>query len=152
MTLGKTVPDFILPDQHGNDFRLYENLDSWLILVFFLRENDELCTKQLCHYRDNFASFLEAGIKLVAIGNEPVEKHREFTQKHNLNFPFLSDYEMNVTNLFNVLNGNGVSNKKVFILNKNAKVIYTDYKLPFYYVNQEKIFGRKLVDTKGKDF
>ncbi len=143
MTLGKTVPDFVLPDQHGNEFRLYENLDSWLVLVFFIKENQDVCTKQLCHYRDNFASFTEAGIKLVAIGNDPVEKYKELTQKHNLNFPFLSDTEKHVTNLFNVYNGNGFAKKKIFILNKKGKIIYTDHKLPFYYVNN----GIKLNDN-----
>ncbi len=152
MMIGKIVPDFTLPDQHGNEFRLYDNLDSWLILVFYLKEKDDFCTKQLCHYRDNYASFAEAGIKLVAIGNESVEKHKEFTSKYDLNFPFLSDSELRVSQLFNVLNGNGVTDKKVFILNKSGKVIYSDHKLPFHYVKKEKILRNGAFNDKGTIF
>jgi peroxiredoxin Q/BCP len=129
MILGKIVPDFSLPDQYGNEFRLYENLDSWLILIFYPSEEGEICTRHLCNYRDNLKEFKKVGLKLVAISSDSVENHRRLSEEHNLNFPLLSDFTGEVGKMFTAFNG--VRKKKVFVLNKQAKIVYEDFKLPF---------------------
>ena len=55
--VGNIVENFILKDQNGNDFNLYENLYRIILLVFYPKDNSPVCTRQLTNYNLNKAEF-----------------------------------------------------------------------------------------------
>lgn len=55
--VGQSVQNFILPDQNGNDFDLYKNLDKNILLVFYPKDNSPVCSRQLSDYYLNKKNF-----------------------------------------------------------------------------------------------
>lgn len=65
MKVGDIVKDFRLFDQHKNEFVLYENLVSDVLLIFYPKDNTPVCTKQLVDYSINQDELKNCGIKIV---------------------------------------------------------------------------------------
>ena len=42
---GDIVENFILKNQNGNDFNLFENLDKKVPIVFYPRDNSPVCSR-----------------------------------------------------------------------------------------------------------
>ena len=53
------APDFTLLDQYGNEFKLSDNLNKKILLVFYPKDGSPVCTKQLCDYNENLENFLK---------------------------------------------------------------------------------------------
>lgn len=53
MKVGDVVDNFKLKDQLNNEFDLYENLKTSVLLVFYPRDNSMVCTRQLVNYSVN---------------------------------------------------------------------------------------------------
>jgi thioredoxin-dependent peroxiredoxin len=89
---GDLVPDFELPDQDGKPRRLGAMLaDGPVVLFFYPAAMTYGCTKESCHFRDLHQEFAAVGAQRVGISADPVEKQRQFSDKHGFDFPLLSD-------------------------------------------------------------
>ncbi len=56
LTVGSAAPDFSALDQQGNAVSLKSLRGRNVILVFYPADDTAVCTKQLCEFRDNWAS------------------------------------------------------------------------------------------------
>jgi len=130
MKLGKILPDIILKDHLDRDYRLYENLNNWLVLIFL---KDYLITEQLLEFNSNYEKIISAGINIIVVNNAPVQTNKALVKKLNFKFPLLSDVE---GKLSSVLDSKEKVKRKILILNNNAKIVYVDYKFPTYYLNK----------------
>jgi peroxiredoxin Q/BCP len=63
------------------------------------------CTKESCHFRDLKAEFEAVGAQRVGISADPVDKQLEFAQKHDFDYPLLSDVDRSVAEQFGVKRG-----------------------------------------------
>ncbi|NUR09367.1 MAG: peroxiredoxin [Nocardioidaceae bacterium] len=89
---GTRVPDFELPDQHGNPVRLSTVLeDGPVVLFFYPAAMTPGCTAESCHFRDLATEFKEAGAQRLGISADPVAKQREFAERNAFDYPLLSD-------------------------------------------------------------
>ena len=127
------APDFTLPDQDGNKFNLYENLNKHLMLVFYPKDDSVVCTKQLCNYNENLSQFNEVDITVIAVSTDSVESHKKFRDKYNLNFPLLSDKNKRVSKEYNALNLLGMSKRKIVIISPQKEIVFEDTVLPVNY-------------------
>ncbi len=92
MKQGDVVPDFELPDETGTPRRLSELLANGPVVLFFYPGAMTYgCTKESCHFRDLKAEFETAGAQRVGISADTVEKQKQFSDKHNFDYPLLSD-------------------------------------------------------------
>ena len=89
--VGAIAENFILNDQDGNTFNLYENLDEPILLVFYPKDDSPVCTKQLNNYQEQLQLLKNAGLKLVAINTDSESSHKSFCSKLSLHFPLLAD-------------------------------------------------------------
>lgn len=97
MRAGDVVPDFELPDETGTPRRLGDLLASGPVVLFFYpAAMTPGCTKESCHFRDLQAEFDAVGAQRVGISADPVDKQREFSEKHTFDFPLLSDPDRRV--------------------------------------------------------
>jgi len=90
-TEGNPAPDFSGPTQDGTTISLKDYQGKRLAIYFYPRDNTPVCTVQACNLRDNFDVLEKAGIAIVGVSDDPVEKHRGFANKHTLNFPLIAD-------------------------------------------------------------
>jgi len=103
MKAGDSVADFALPDQTGKTRRLSDLLGSGPVVLFFYPAAMTYgCTKESCHFRDLKAEFDEVGAQRVGISADPVDKQLQFAQKHNFDYPLLSDVDRAVAETFGV--------------------------------------------------
>ncbi|MFE0719999.1 peroxiredoxin [Streptomyces rochei] len=101
--VGDRVDDFTLPDETGTPRRLSGLLaDGPVVLFFYPAALTPGCTAQACHFRDLAAEFAAVGARPVGVSGDPVERQREFTGRHTLGMPLLSDADGRVRELFGV--------------------------------------------------
>ncbi|WP_406402901.1 peroxiredoxin [Streptomyces uncialis] len=106
MNVGDTVEDFTLPDETGTPRTLSELLgDGPVVLFFYPAAMTSGCTAEACHFRDLAAEFRAAGARPVGISGDPVERQREFAERHTLGYPLLADPDGTVRTLFGVKRG-----------------------------------------------
>jgi thioredoxin-dependent peroxiredoxin len=97
------VPDFELPDQHGTPRRLTQMLtDGPVVLFFYPMAMSRGCTRESCHFRDLAAEFKEVGAQRVGISADSVDKQRQFADRHDFDYPLLSDADGRVAAMFGV--------------------------------------------------
>lgn len=108
LSTGDVVDDFELPDQTGTVRKLSDYLaDGPVVLFFYPAAMTKGCTAESCHFRDLGAEFAAAGGQRIGISGDTVEKQKEFSDKHEFDYPLLSDSDGTVAKLFGVKGGFG---------------------------------------------
>jgi peroxiredoxin Q/BCP len=138
--IGSSIPTFTLRDQNGNFFDINSVIGKKNLVIYFYPKDDSPgCTKEACSFRDQFEVFMEADAVIIGISGQSVESHKEFAEKHRLNFTLLSDEGDKIrkqfdvpTNLLGLLPG-----RVTYIADKTGKVIY--------------IFNSQIQSTKHVD-
>ena len=98
---GRKAPPFELPDGSGKTLSLKELLGRGnLVLYFYPKDMTPGCTTEACDFRDTAPRLKTAGAQVVGISADSPESHRKFTDKHELNFPLLSDPEFQMIEVF----------------------------------------------------
>ncbi len=125
--VGSNIPSFSLPDQNGNLFDINSVIGKKNLVIYFYPKDDSPgCTKEACSFRDQYDVFAEADALIIGISAQSVESHKDFAEKHNINFTLLSD-EGNIlrkqfgvqSNLFGILPG-----RVTFVVDKKGKVVF----------------------------
>jgi len=127
ISVGSTLPEFALNDQHGKLFKIDSVLGKKNLVIYFYPKDDTPgCTKEACTFRDQFAEFEEVDALVIGISGQSVESHLAFAKKHNLNYTLLSDEGNRVrklfgvpTNLFGLMPG-----RVTYVVNKNGEVVF----------------------------
>ncbi|QCB29070.1 thioredoxin-dependent thiol peroxidase [Corynebacterium endometrii] len=88
---GAKAPDFTLTDDAGNEVSLRDFTGQRVVVYFYPRANTPGCTKEACDFRDSLSQLNDAGIAVLGISPDKVDKLAQFREEHDLNFPLLSD-------------------------------------------------------------
>ena len=127
MQPGDEVPDFELPDETGAPRTLSELLAGGPVVLFFYPAAMTTgCTAESCHFRDLAAEFAEVGAQRVGISGDDVEKQKQFSDKHDFDYPLLSDSAGEAAKIMGVKRGlAGLSPLKrtTFVIGTDRKVI-----------------------------
>lgn len=104
LKVGDTAPDFALPDAEGNTVRLSELLEKGPVAIAFYRGAwCPYCNLELKALQEMLPEFRAAGATLVAISPQTPDESLSTEEKHNLEFPVLSDGELEAINGFGLL-------------------------------------------------
>lgn len=127
VTVGSTIPGFVLKDQNGMQFDLNSVLGKKNLVIYFYPKDDSPgCTKEACSFRDQFEVFSEADAVIIGISSQSVASHKEFADKYKLTYTLLSDENNEVRKLFGVP-GNIfglIPGRVTYVINKAGKVVY----------------------------
>ncbi len=103
MDTGDLAPDFELADEDGVPRRLSDlTATGPVVLFFYPAAMTPGCTAESCHFRDMKAEFEAAGAQRVGISADAVAKQKQFSDKHEFDFPLLSDPDGAVATQFGV--------------------------------------------------
>jgi len=69
VSVGDIAPDFALPNQHGEEFKLSEYKGKPVVLVFYPLSFSGTCTGEMCELRDNLDVFKDAKVELEERGH-----------------------------------------------------------------------------------
>jgi len=101
--VGKKAPAFTLPDQHGRPVSLASlTARGPIVLYFYPKDMTPGCTTEACDFRDQAAAIRALGAEVVGVSGDSTDSHRKFADKHQLNFPLLSDVGNRVSTLYGV--------------------------------------------------
>ena len=121
---GNTAPDFILPDENGNEVVLSKLLEeSALILYFYPADFTAGCTKEACAFRDIHDDILSVGLRVVGVSPQDGESHSRFREEHNLPFLLLSDEKKIAIKMYDVDGPFGVGVRRVtYLITQGQKI------------------------------
>jgi thioredoxin-dependent peroxiredoxin len=149
MKVGDVSQNFVLKDENGNDFELYKNLDTKILIAFYPKDNTLVCSTQLTDYNDNLDEFLKNGVKVIGISTDSIKSHFNFYSKLKLNFPLLADEDKSVSKQFNAINFLGMNKRLLVLIGTNKKVLWTDSTMSITYIKTEEILEKvKLISIK----
>ncbi|CAG8463073.1 5200_t:CDS:2 [Diversispora eburnea] len=103
------------------------NLDSVIgngkpsVVFFYPRDETYGCTQEVCHFRDSYSTFSEAGATVLGISSDSPESHKNFIAKQNLPFQLLSDSKGEARKAFVVQQFMGlVSGRVTYLINRDG--------------------------------
>jgi peroxiredoxin len=130
VNVGEKAPNFTLIDTVMKLQNLNEFLkNGTILLAFFPFAFSPVCTKELCQYRDALANFEALEAQVVGISIDSPFALKAFAKENQLKFPLLSDFNKEVSKMYNVLHEEvlglkGVSKRSVFIIDRNGIIKY----------------------------
>jgi len=99
---GSPAPDFTLTDQNGDPHTLSEYQGRWVLVYFYPKDDTPGCTMEACTFRDRYADFKTAELKVFGVSTDGIESHKKFAEKYDLPFSLLADTSAAVTKLYGV--------------------------------------------------
>jgi peroxiredoxin Q/BCP len=99
---GTQAPDFTLPDQEGTPVSLADLAGRTVVLYFYPKADTPGCTTQACGIRDHQADYDAAGVVVLGVSPDTVNKIARFHEKQSLSFRLLADADHAVSERYGV--------------------------------------------------
>ena len=103
LNVGDKAPSFELVDTDLKMRTLDEFKGKKIVLSFFVAASSPVCEKELCTFRDSWDEISQLGAQIIAISNDGPFANKAFKEKHNFNFPILSDYKSQTIKDYDIL-------------------------------------------------
>lgn len=132
LQVGQEAPDFTLYDNEKNKFTLSEQRGHNVLLLFFPLAFTSTCTAELCSMRDNLKIYEKLEAKPYGISVDSLHSLRKFKEEQRLNFPLLSDFNKEVSTLYDTIyetfgfGMKGVSKRSAFLIDKSGIIQYAE--------------------------
>jgi peroxiredoxin Q/BCP len=129
LEIGTKAPQFSLKNQDGASVSLSDFEGRKVIVYFYPAAGTPGCTTQACDFRDNINSLASAGYQVLGVSKDTVADLAKFQAEQGLNFPLLSDLDLDVHNLYGAYGEKNLYGKKVtgvlrstFVLDENGTI------------------------------
>ncbi|HMU45346.1 MAG TPA: redoxin domain-containing protein [Chitinophagaceae bacterium] len=130
--IGQPAPDFTLYNSEKKEISLSDLKGENILLLFFPLAFTGVCTKELCSIRDNLGWYNNVGSKVIGISVDSLHTLAKFKEEQNLNFTLLSDFNKEISAMYDTLyekfgyNMKGVSKRSAFIIDKEGILRYAE--------------------------
>jgi peroxiredoxin Q/BCP len=94
--VGRTAPDFCLPDAERKEICLGSFRGKWVVLYSYPKDNTPGCTLEAIQFSAALEKFAELGAQVIGVSTDSPESHQEFTDRHKLTVILLSDPDHHV--------------------------------------------------------
>jgi peroxiredoxin len=101
------------------------------VLAFFPGAFTEVCTKEMCQFRDSMKKLEEMDVDVLGISVDSPFALDEFRKQNDLNFPLISDNNKEIIDQYGVrtdfmdIGYNGLAKRSVFVV-KDGEVVYSE--------------------------
>ena len=93
---GAPAPAFTLDDASGASVSLGDYAGKKVVLYFYPAAMTPGCTTEACDFRDSLNSLASAGYQVIGVSKDEPAANAEFAEQEALNFPLLSDVDLDV--------------------------------------------------------
>jgi peroxiredoxin len=129
---GQPAPDFTLFDSEKKELTLSSLKGQPVLLLFFPLAFTSVCTQELCSVRDNITWYNGLNAKVLGISVDALQTLAKFKEDQQLNFTLLSDFNKDVSRLYESIyelfgyNMKGVSKRSAFVIDKEGIIRYAE--------------------------
>ncbi|MEW6056191.1 MAG: peroxiredoxin [Bdellovibrionota bacterium] len=122
LEVGAEAPDFTLPSDTGEQVTLssFEGKKK-VVLYFYPRDFTPGCTQEALAFKEDNEKFKRADTVVLGVSVDSVKSHQNFSKKHELNFPLLSDTGGKVASQYGVM-GVIMSKRVTYIIGLDGKI------------------------------
>lgn len=133
LNVGDTAPDFSLKTKNSEglkDISLSDHKgEQAVVLLFFPFAFTSVCTEETCSVRDDLASYNDLNAQVYGISVDSPFAQEMMSQKENLNFALLSDFNKVTSKDYGVLYEDfigfaGVSKRSAFVISKEGTILH----------------------------
>ncbi|WP_264213708.1 peroxiredoxin [Leisingera thetidis] len=117
------APSFTLPRGGGGEVALSSLRGAPVVLFFYPRDNTPGCTKESIAFSEALQAFADAGAQVFGISKDSLKKHENFTAKHGLATPLLSDADSTVCEDYGVWKEKSMYGKKHWGIERSTFLI-----------------------------
>jgi peroxiredoxin Q/BCP len=124
VTVGKKVPAFSAAIT-GSDvkWKLADAAGEKLVIYFYPKDMTTGCTKESQDFRDRYAAFKKAKVRVLGISRDSLKSHDKFREKERLPFELLSDADEKVCKLFDVIKEKTLYGRKYMGVDRSTFLI-----------------------------
>ncbi len=121
---GSKAPEFVLPNEKGEDVSLIDTLEQGpLVLYFYPADFTPGCTKEACSIRDMHDDILSVGLRVLGVSPQDAASHLKFKEKYELPFMLLSDPDKVAIKLYDVDGPFGVGVRRAtYLIAQGAEI------------------------------
>lgn len=136
LNIGDRAPSFTLPDQNENSVSLSDYRGQKLLVYFYPKANTPGCTTQSCAVSEALPNLKDLNVAAVGISPDKPAAQKKFDEKYTLDFPLLSDPDLNTAKAFGAFGIKNMFGKKkegiirsAFLIDEKGKLIGVWYKV-----------------------
>lgn len=132
IAIGQDAPDFGLFDTNKKKVTLSSYRGKRVVLMFFPFSFSSTCTKEMCEMGENYSFYEKLNAEVIGISVDSLFTNKKFKEVYNLPFPLLSDFNKEVSPLYDSLAEHfafeyrGVSKRTTFVIDGNGKIAYVE--------------------------
>ena len=120
---GDKAPLFKGKTQSGDTFDLTSYKGKRVALYFYPEDFTPGCTTQACNLRDGYQDLLDAGIAVLGVSPDDVEKHQQFVSEYKLPFPLIADPNRKIMERYGTWGEKNLYGKKVIGVKRTTFLI-----------------------------
>jgi peroxiredoxin Q/BCP len=117
---GSDAPRIAASNQSGE--RVEPDFRGAAVVYFYPRDDTSGCTTEARQFDDHYDTYAEAGVAVYGVSTDDVDSHREFAEKHDLDFDLLSDPDGKIADAFGVPVEDGHARRTTFVIAKNRVI------------------------------
>ena len=102
MNIGDKAPEFLGPNEKGEEIRLSNYKGRKIVLYFYPKDMTSGCTAQACNLRDNYEELRKQGYEVIGVSINDQKSHQKFIEKNSLPFTLIADTEQKLVQEFGV--------------------------------------------------
>ena len=121
LSKGDKAPSFTLSDQDGNTHNLSDYIGKRIIVYFFPMADTPGWIKEACGFRNIYSEFEKNNIIVLGISYDKPKALRNFKDKYNLPFNFLSDSTKSVASSYGA-NGIFTPKRMTYIISSDLTI------------------------------
>lgn len=144
LKIGDKAPAFTLMDDSGKKVSLKDFKGKKVVLYFYPKDLTPGCTVEACDFRDASPALKKKKAVVLGVSKDPVSLHEKFRDKHELNFPLLSDEDGKVCEAYGVWQEKSMYGKKYMGIARTTFIIGTTGKI-------EQIFEKVKVKDHAEE-
>ena len=129
LKVGEKAPTFTLVDDSGKKVSLKDFKGKKVVLYFYPKDLTPGCTVEACDFRDISALLKKKKAVVLGVSKDSVTLHGKFRDKHELNFPLLSDEDGKVCEAYGVWQEKSMYGKKYMGIARTTFIIGTTGKI-----------------------
>ena len=117
------APIFKLPSSNDQNFEINKNLDQYLAIYFYPRDNTPGCTNEANDFAKLYKEFKKLNCEIIGISKDDIESHKKFINKFKIPFQLLSDEKVIVLKKYGAWGEKSMYGKKFMGIKRTTVLI-----------------------------